>query len=194
MLALKQSSVSRPPLLSASLVDTPLAPTDWPREVFSSPTNRTASRTASLPPAYDRQIVRPNAIEMNTCTKTGEGEGAFRDPVFVAATFRRADYEAFDLPKSMRIMLLHKNDEQLSWNHTLSKKNRGEGAPEALLELPSSGGLRECQHDLLARKTDVLSIARSDFDNPCQWDRGRRGDGRAFAPPACATPHAPRTR
>ena len=96
MLALNQSSVSRPPLLSASLV-------------FSSPTNR----TASLPPAYDRQIVRPNAIEMNTCTKTGEGRVTFRDPVFVAAAFRRADYEPSDLPKSMRIILLHKNDEQL---------------------------------------------------------------------------------
>jgi hypothetical protein len=92
------------------MLDTALSASDRPPGVFSSPPNR-----ATKPPrAYNAQIVTPKPIEMNTCTKTGAGRETFRDLVFVAAAFRRADYEAFSLPKSMGIILLHKKDEQLS--------------------------------------------------------------------------------
>ena len=167
MFTLSQTSDSRRPLLSTSLLDTAPSASDRPPQVFSSPTNK----VTDPPVAYDATMVRPKPIGMNTCTKTREGWEAFRDLWFLQ---RRVS-------NSHGIILFQ-------------KKPGGGGAPEALLELPSSGGLRECQHDLLARKTDVLSIARSDFDNPCQWDRGRRGDGRAYAPPVCATPHELRRR
>src|ERR1700680_767301 len=73
MFALNQKSASRLPLLFPALLDTALSATDRPPEVFSSPTN-----TATNPPrAYDTQIVTPKSIKMNTCTKTGEGEGDF---------------------------------------------------------------------------------------------------------------------
>ena len=108
MFTLTQTSASSLTLLS-KLVHTALSAPDWAPGIFSLPTNRATNQ----PPAYETQIVRPKPIEMNTCTKTGEGRVTFRDPVFVAAAFRRADYEPSDLPKSMRIILLHKNDEQL---------------------------------------------------------------------------------
>ena len=180
MFTLSQTSDSRRPLLSTSLLDTAPSASDRPPQVFSSPTNK----VTDPPVAYDATMVRPKPIGMNTCTKTREGWEAFRDSGFCSAAF---------------LILMESYSCATTMNNShgiilFQKKPGGGGAPEALLELPSSGGLRECQHDLLARKTDVLSIARSDFDNPCQWDRGRRGDGRAYAPPVCATPHELRRR
>jgi hypothetical protein len=77
----------------------------------------------------------------------------------------------------------------------LFQKNRGVGVPLKLY-LNSRVHLagRECQHDLHARKNDVLSTAGFDCDHPCFVDRGTRGDGRAYAPPVCATPHELRRR
>jgi len=178
MFTLTQTSASSLTLLS-KLVQTVLSAPDRVPEVFSSPTNGTANS-----PFEYAQIVTTKPTRMNTCVKTGEGREAFRDLVFVAPALLIL-LESYSCTKTMN------NSHGII---LFQKKPGGGGALEALLELPSSGGLRECQHDLLARKTDVLSIARSDFDNPCQWDRGRRGDGRAYAPPVCATPHELRRR
>ena len=73
MFALNQTSTSRRPLVSPAVLEMALCATDCPLGVFSSPTNR-----ATNPPlAYDAQIVTPKPIEMNTCTKTGEGGRLF---------------------------------------------------------------------------------------------------------------------
>jgi hypothetical protein len=169
MFAPSHTSASRPPLLSMP-VHTALSAPHRPPEVFSSLTNR----TASLPSVYDRQIVRPKPIGMNTCTKKdGAGRSTALDKNVCAST-------------------------QLYWNHALAekipttpvksysfKKTGGGGALKLYLNVLSSGGRRECQHDLLAT---------FDFDHPCFVDRGARGDGRAYAPPVCATPHELRRR
>ncbi len=150
MFALSQTSASRRPLLSTSLLDTHLAVTGWLPEVSSPRTRRQARQLRT-------QALRPKPIEMNTCTKTREGWEAFRDLVFAAPAFLilMESYScATTMNNSHGIILFQKNP-------------GGGGAPEALLELPSSGGLRECQHDLLARKNGVLSTASFDFDNPC---------------------------
>jgi hypothetical protein len=96
MFTLSQTSASRLPLLSTRLFDTPSSATDWALGVFSSPTNRATNPSL----AYDTQIVRPKPIEMNTYTrKRGGGESTVvgQKPL-----------------NSSGIILLHKNDEQLS--------------------------------------------------------------------------------
>jgi hypothetical protein len=98
MFALSQAPASRLPLLFPALLDTTLYATDRTPEVFSSP----ASTATNPPLAHDAPMVRPKAIEMNTCTKNRGGEGDLE-----------IWFKAFDLPKSMGIILLHKNDEQL---------------------------------------------------------------------------------
>ena len=71
MFALSQTSASRRTLLSLGSRETALSATDRPHEVFFSSTNR-----ATHPPlAYDAQIVSHKPSNMNTCTKTREGEG-----------------------------------------------------------------------------------------------------------------------
>ncbi len=122
MFTLNQTSVSRRPLVPPALLETALCTTDCPLGVFSSRTNR-----ATIPPfAYDAQIVRPKPIGMNTCTKTGEGEGTFRESALKLLIFP-SRWESYSCTKTMD------NSHEI----ILFQKNRG-GAPEALLEILSS--------------------------------------------------------
>jgi hypothetical protein len=110
-------------LLSTRLFDTPSSATDWVPGVFSSPTN-----TATNPPLeHDAPMIRPKSIEMNTCTKTGEGDGDFSRSGLKLLIFPSL-WESYSCTKTMN------NSHEI----ILFRKNRGVGGPpEALLELPT---------------------------------------------------------
>jgi hypothetical protein len=153
MFALNQTSVSRRPLVFPAVLEMALCATDCPLGVFSSPTNK----ATNPPPAYDTQIVSPKPIEMNTCTKTAEGEGDFSRYGLKPLIFRRL-WESYSCTKTMN------NSHEI----ILFQKNRGWGVPLKLyLSSEFPGGRREYQHDCSREINDVLSNAHSDFDNPC---------------------------